>query len=465
MSNLWNNMGRYNRDETDPSFALHAQRRHQRLKAEMAKEGIPHAPDGLGPKSDKSTLLTARADLRRFLNASMERAEREKRSYSDAEVEAQDEASREIMAISSILDLIDAGAAYDAKNGVVSGSSSSDWKTGEGKSVRVLSKSQPFAAGNKYDDHKVNFGFADCIRAMALGSGRQEIRAAISEGSDAAGGFTVPDVLSRRLVDKMRARTQCIQAGALTVELQSDQQFIARLESDALGGWRLENAAITESDPTFSRIAFNARSLAVMVKVSRELLEDNVVNLEDAMMNAFAASMAVELDRVMLIGSGTAPEPRGIYTNSGINVVSMGTNGAALQNYSPILDAILKTDQANAADPTAAIMNPRTWRTVQGFTDTTGQPLMPPPALKDLPMLRSTIVPVDQTHGTANNASSIFLGDFSHLMLGMRSALRVEMLRERFADNHQYAFIAHLRADVQLVRPESFCVIKGIIPS
>ena len=85
-------------------------------------------------------------------------------------------------------------------------------------------------------------------------------------------------------------------------------------------------------------------------------------------------------------------------------------------------------------------------RTLQGLVDSTGQPLRPPVALENVPQLTSTTVPANQ----------IVMGDFSQLLIGVRTGLRIELLKEAFAQNHQYSFIAHLRADVQLAQPKAF---------
>lgn len=285
----------------------------------------------------------------------------------------------------------------------------------------------------------------------------------LSEGTDSAGGFTVPTHLLRTLVDKMRAQTVSIRAGAQTIMLDTDKTTIARVASDPVAGWRLENAVIAESEPTFEAITFTARSLAVLVKISRELLDDSI-NLEDALMNAFARSMAVSVDRVALFGSGTAPEPRGVFNTTGIGSVSMGANGAALANYDKLLDVQQTLQDANAADITGLIMAPRTSTAFAKLKDTTGQPLRKPEAISTLPFFTTTTVPVNQTQGSASTASCVIAGDFTQMLVGVRSHLRIELLRELFAENHQYAFVAHLRADVQLAHPESFAVLKGIIP-
>lgn len=110
------------------------------------------------------------------------------------------------------------------------------------------------------------------------------------------------------------------------------------------------------------------------------------------------------------------------------------------------------------------ILAPRTWRTIEGFVDSQGQPLRAPQSIERIPRLVSTTVPVNQTQGTANNASTIVLGDFMQMMLGVRSELRIEVLREKYADTLQYGFIAHLRFDVQLAHPQSFAKLIGITP-
>lgn len=306
-------------------------------------------------------------------------------------------------------------------------------------------------------------GFGQILRAYALGARTDSERRALSEGTDSAGGYTVPEILGARLIDRMRKRATVIRAGATTVPLGSDVVNIARVASDPVAAWRLENAAVAESDPTFERVQFTARALAVLVKVSRELIEDST-NIEEALSNAFAQSMAIELDRVALLGSGTAPEPRGVYNTTGISTVSMGVNGAALTSYDPMLDAIQALQDANAGDPSAAIMAPRTVKGFNKLKDTTNQPLRRPQSIESLAFLGTTQIPVNQTQGTSSDCSTVIVGNWADCMIGVRSTLRVETLKERYADNMQIGFLAHLRYDVQMAHPESFARVTGIKP-
>lgn len=306
-------------------------------------------------------------------------------------------------------------------------------------------------------------GIGDIVRNLAIGPKTAEEKRDLSEGVLAGGGYTVPVGLMAEVVDLMRAKATVMRSGAKTVPLSTAQTTLARLATDPVAAWKTENAAVTPTDQTFDALIFKPKVLIAVLKASRELLEDSP-NLNSVISGTLSKVFALELDRVALFGSGTGDEPGGISINSEISTVDMGTNGAALTSYDPLLDALNDLQNANADPPTAAIMAPRTSRALAGLKDTLNQQLRRPAELQNLPFYPTTQVPIDQTHGTAVNASSIVIGDFTDLLVGVRSELRIELLRERYAENYEFGFLCALRADIQLARGGEFCVIEGIIP-
>ena len=350
-----------------------------------------------------------------------------------------------------------------------------NWIDKHGNSVPVFNSEQKvsgycpqdgsgsFAAGSDEDYRNLSAG--RLMAAMVSGSrGDSIVRNALSEGADSSGGVTVPETVMAQLIDQMRAASHVVNAGAKTAILTTEKTSIARLSSDPSAAWRLENGQVAESEPTFDAVQFVARSLAVWVPISRELIEDSI-NIETALQLALTGALAGEVDRVAMLGSGTAPEPKGIANDANINTLSMGENGAAITNYAQLLSAYQLMAEANSSAPTAAIMAPRTRFAYAGLVDSSGQPLNRPDIIKDLPLLMTTKVPIDDTQGTAVNASKIILGDFSRLILGVRSSLRIEILNQPLARNLQYAFLAHLRMDIAIEQPKAFTVIKGVIPA
>jgi len=340
----------------------------------------------------------------------------------------------------------------------------------DGFGVRALKPEERMASlADGYGTEPLSFG--RFIRGLVTGDwrGAEAERRALSEGTPDAGGYLVPTQLSNRVIDLARAKTAAIQAGALTIPMSSNVLDVAKATSDPAAGWKSENAAATASDMTFDRIRFQARTLMALVKVSVELMEDSQL-LAGTLENALAQALALELDRVALYGSGTAPEPKGLKNWPGVQVYSMGTNGAALTSYAPFSQAVQLIQQANGT-PNAVIMAPRTAGEVDRLADTTGQPLQPPESYRALKKLVTSQVPVNLAQGTANNATDVFAGDFSQLLIGMRQQIRVEVSREA-SDASSSAFSnlqvwvrAYLRADIAVAQPAHFCIVTGIVPA
>jgi HK97 family phage major capsid protein len=305
------------------------------------------------------------------------------------------------------------------------------------------------------------------IRGLAFGDRRSlsplEHRV-MSEGTDAAGGFTVPDVLGAQFFDRARNAMVAIKAGAQTVPMSSDTLSIARLASGPSLAWKAENASITAGDLTLERVQFVAKALPILVKLSVELSEDSV-NVEQIIERELSAALAGELDRVALRGSGSSNEPTGIRSQSGVTVQNLATNGATPADFDFLLDAGFAVAQDNWT-PSARIYSARTAKTLAKLKDTTGQPLRAPEALAAWPELVTNAIPVNLTIGTSTDCSEAYVGDFRELLVGVRTSFRLEVSRVAGSafENLQIYVRAYLRADVQLAHPKAFTVVTGIRP-
>jgi HK97 family phage major capsid protein len=283
---------------------------------------------------------------------------------------------------------------------------------------------------------------------------------ALSEGTLTAGGHMVPTPIAAQVIDLARNKMRVIQAGAVTVPMESATLKIPRLTTEGSPAWHAENAAITDVDLVFDTVTFTSRTLTRLVKISIELVDDAPAQTEGVIANSFAEQVAVELDRVALRGSGTAPEPRGVLNQSGITVTTHGANGALLTNYDFWLDAVGAVRNSNF-EPNAHIQAPRSSTSLSKLKETSTLAYMAPPA-NMLPMLTTKQLPVNLTVGTSTDCSEVYTAEWANLLIGMRTDFRLLPLRERFIDNGQYGFLAWLRADVQLAQPAAFVVDTGI---
>lgn len=298
------------------------------------------------------------------------------------------------------------------------------------------------------------------LRGLVTGDWRDAaLERSLAEGTQSAGGYLVPTPLAGRVIDLARNAMWVMRAGAITVPMTAQTLTIPRLTGEGSPAWRNEGAPLTAGDLTFDTVKFTARSLDRLVIMSRELFEDSNPSAQDVIAHSFAAQLALELDRAALRGSGAAPEPRGVLNTPGVNITTHGANGSNITNYDWWLDAVA-TVRGNNFEPNAHIQAPRTSNSLAKLKDTQGRYLEPPDSM--LPMLPTKQVPIALTVGTSTDCSEVYTADWSQLGVGLRTGFTLEFLRERYADTGQVAFIAHLRADIQLFQPGAFTIDTGV---
>jgi HK97 family phage major capsid protein len=314
------------------------------------------------------------------------------------------------------------------------------------------------------DDNGLSFG--RFIRGVVTGEwdgADAELRAA-SESPPSAGGFLVPTPLSSQIIDRSRAVARVMQAGATIVPMLSATQKVPKLVSAQGPDWRNENAPINDKSLVFDAVTLTARSLAAQCKISWELLDDASI-ASGAVEREFAAAFALEIDRVSLRGSGTPPEPQGLRGASGVTTTGGSGNGAS-PTWDLFLDGIQAIRAANY-EPTAAIMNARTQTSLDKLREgggATNAYLAPPPSLATLPRLLTNQIETNRAQGTSSDVSDIYLGDWSNLAIGVRIAMRVRVLTERYADTGQVSIMCDWRGDMQVLQGAAFQIITGVRP-
>ena len=344
--------------------------------------------------------------------------------------------------------------------------------------VRVLAPNQrisdcPELRGKLPDgicDDELSLGRV--VRAIVTGDWRhaQAEQRAMGVGSDSGGGFLLPDPMSSRIIDLARNKAQVFAAGALTVPMESNTLKMAKVTGDLTAVWKAEGAAGTNSTMTLGAVTLSAKTLYVQTRVSLELIED-AQNVEQVVHDAISDSMALKLDLAALRGEGPPIAPLGIRNTAGIQTIDQGANGSAITNFDELSQAWQKVLEANGPDRgLAAIYAPRTAGTMDRFVDGDGQPQTPPLSVQNMKRLVTNQIPINLTKGSSNDATDIYAGDFSQVMVGIRTQIKIEASRtassgqESAFDNLELWIRAYLRADVALAKADHIVLIDGVIP-
>jgi HK97 family phage major capsid protein len=316
---------------------------------------------------------------------------------------------------------------------------------------------------NRAGDENGVMNLSDFFRGVAGMKTTPAVSNALSVGTDAGGGFTVPSILMPGILSALTPVSSLLTAGVGIVMLEEGAKTYttAGINAIPVASWRLEAGTLATSDATFRAVVATPKSLAFQFKISRELLADGQ-GIETALFQAIAQAFAKELDRAGLRGSGVNPEPRGLLNTVGVQAITNGANGAALASYANMFSGVQAILQADAPMPTACIMSPRSLVKLGQLVTTTNEYLEPPTMLGNVKQIATSQIPNTLTVGTSSDCSEIYLGDFSNMLFAMREAVSIQMLREAYAGTGEIGFACHVRADVLVNYPQAFAVVTGV---
>ncbi|MEG1149094.1 MAG: phage major capsid protein, partial [Niameybacter sp.] len=274
----------------------------------------------------------------------------------------------------------------------------------------------------------------------ALRSNFRRVNNILQEGVDSDGGYLVPTEYDTRLIEGL-TEENIMRKLATTIKTGAERKINIAASTPA-AAWIDEGGALTFGDAKFEQINLDAHKLHVAVKVTEELLYDNVFNLESYILNRFAKALANAEEDAFLNGDGTG-KPLGIFAATGGGEVGVTANSATAITSDEIINliyALKRPYRKNAA----FIINDQTLAILRKLKDTNGayiwQPsyqVGEPDSLLGYPVHTSAYVPT-----VAAGKPVIAFGDFSYYNIGDRGTRSFAELKELFAGNGMVGFVA-----------------------
>ncbi len=164
-------------------------------------------------------------------------------------------------------------------------------------------------------------------------------------GTPSAGGHLVAtEHMGANFIDVLRQASMVMALGATNLAGLTGNVAIPRKTGTATVYWVPENGAPPPSAIALDQIGLTPKTVAGYSDYSRRLLQQATPDIESLLRRDFAETIAVELDRVVIIGAGTSTEPRGILNTSGIGSVAIGANGGPIT-----WDHVLQLEEALVA--------------------------------------------------------------------------------------------------------------------
>ena len=291
------------------------------------------------------------------------------------------------------------------------------------------------------------------------GKGDAAVRNALQIGTDSEGGYLVPDEFERILLEALEEENIFRQLATVITTSTGDRK-IPVVASKGSASWVDEEGAIPESDNSFSQVTIGAHKLATMIKVSEELLNDSVFNLESYIAKEFARRIGTKEEEAFFTGDGVG-KPLGILAATGGGQLGVTTAGATAITLDEVLDLYysLKAPYRNKA---VFLLNDSTVKAIRKLKDSAGQYLWQPSikegtpdTILNRPLHTSSFVPAIEAA-----AKSIVFGDFSDYWVADRQGRVFKRLNELYAATGQVGFIATQRVDGKLILPEAVKVLQ-----
>ena len=288
---------------------------------------------------------------------------------------------------------------------------------------------------------------------------KPEVLNALQIGTDSEGGYLVPDEFEHTLVEALEEEN-IFRKLAHVINTASGDRKIPVVATKGSASWVDEEGQITESDDSFSQVSIGAYKLGTLVKVSNELLNDSVFDLEKYISKEFARRIGVKEEDAFFNGDGSG-KPTGIFHSTGgaqVGVTAASTSAITADEVIDLFYSLAAPYRKNAV----WVVNDATIKAIRKLKDGNGnylwQPALTsgtPDTLLGRPVYTSTAVPT-----IASGAKVMAFGDFSYYWIADRQGRIFKKLSELYAATDQTGFVATQRVDGKLILPEAIKVLQ-----
>ena len=279
---------------------------------------------------------------------------------------------------------------------------------------------------------------------------------ALQIGVDSEGGYLCPDTFEHQLVQGLSDRN-IIRELAHVFNTSSGQHKIPVVASHGTASWIEEEGPIPEDDEVFSQQYIGAHKVGTLIKVSEELLNDSVFNLEDYFVKEFARRIGNKEEQAFLTGDGVS-KPTGILSTAQVGVTAASATAITADELNDLFYSLDAPYRINAV----WLVNDSTMRIIRKLKDQNGQYLWQKAlhegeheTLLGKPIFHSPFAPAVEA-----GAKPVAFGDFSYYWIGDRQGITFRRLNERYADTGQVGFLATKRLDGKLILPEAIKVLQ-----
>lgn len=308
-------------------------------------------------------------------------------------------------------------------------------------------------SGRATDEYRTSFW--NVMRSKAL---MPNVMNALQIGSDSEGGYLVPDEFANTLVQALEEEN-IFRKIAKVIQTLSGDRKIPVVATKGTANWIDEEGVFNESDDAFSQVSIGAYKLGTLIKVSEELLNDSIFDLESYISTEFARRIGAKEEEAFFTGDGSG-KPLGILAASGGAETGVTAASATAITADELMDLFysLKSPYRKNA---VWVLNDSTIKAIRKLKDNNGQYLWQPSLVAGTPdtILGKSVKTSAFMPTLAASNKTIAFGDFSYYWIADRQGRSFRRLNELYAANGQVGFLGSQRVDGKLILSEAIKVL------
>ena len=319
---------------------------------------------------------------------------------------------------------------------------------------KPMSGNDTAKTGRATDEYRQNFWNA--MRAKVPMPG---VLNALQVGTDSEGGYLVPDEFERTLVQALEEENIFRQL-AKVIQTSSGDRKIPVVATKGTASWIDEEGAFVESDDAFSQVSIGAYKLGTLIKVSEELMNDSIFDLESYISAEFARRIGAKEEEAFFTGDGSG-KPLGILAASGGAETGVTAASATSITADELMDLFYSL-KAPYRKNAVWVLNDSTIKAIRKLKDNSGQYLWQPSLVAGTPdtILGRPVKTSAFMPAIGASQKTIAFGDFQYYWIADRQGRSFRRLNELYAANGQVGFLGTQRVDGKLILPEAIKVLS-----
>lgn len=298
--------------------------------------------------------------------------------------------------------------------------------------------------------------YMDAFWNLMKNKNMYNVQNALQIGTDSEGGYLAPDEFEKKLIQALND-VNIMRELATIINTAHGDKKIPVVASKGTASWTDEESNSNESDDAFGQVTLGAHKVSTLIKVSEELVNDSVFNLQAYIISEFARRIGTAEEAAFINGDAVG-KPTGVFGSADLGIRTAVNNAITFDEVIDLYHSLREPYRKKAS----WITNDSTIKVVRKLKDSNGQYLWAPSVQAGQPdkILNRPVRTSASAPEIASDTRIMTFGDYSYYWIADREGRAFQRLNELFAVSGQVGYRAYERVDGKLTLSEAVKAMK-----